>query len=378
MPKHYLEKELDDLVQSDEGVWAFIQEASLDGLWYWNLEKPDEEWMSPDFWRLFGIDPATKAHDPAEWQDLIFEEDLKVALGNFEKHCADPSHPYDQVVRYHHVDGSTIWVRCRGKAIRDKAGKPIRMLGAHNDITPFKNAEAEAERGRLALDDALKDMKTFTYGLNHDLRAPVRSNIFFIREIAKQIEEGDLATAKQLSEITLGSLERLSDRIDYLLEYAAAVDGSFPSKTFTIHDVFTRVLEDLGPVIFETGATLNLEGDAQIKGRKLQIESLLQNLIDNSLKYRHPDRPPNVTVTVGEGPNGVSITVSDNGIGIEGKHLEYVLKPFNRLHRDEDITGSGLGLAASSRIVENHGGSIYLTSEVGGGTVVHVSLSAAT
>ncbi|MEM9146717.1 MAG: PAS domain-containing protein [Pseudomonadota bacterium] len=141
--KNYLEQELDALIRDDAKTWAFIRSGSLDGVWYWDLTRPDEEWMSAEFWRLFGIDPATKAHKASEWQDIIFPEDLALALENFNRHCADPSHPYDQIVRYRHADGSTVWVRCRGIAIRDAKGQPIRMLGAHNDLTPVKRAEAE-------------------------------------------------------------------------------------------------------------------------------------------------------------------------------------------------------------------------------------------
>ena len=72
---------------------------------------------------------------------MIFQEDLKTVTENFTKHCTDPNHPFDQIVRYKKKDGSTSWVRCRGVAIRDKNGKPLRMLGAHNDITGVKMAE---------------------------------------------------------------------------------------------------------------------------------------------------------------------------------------------------------------------------------------------
>ena len=97
--------------------------------------------MSPRFWELFGVDPATRSHSPAEWQDLIYPEDLKVATENFTKHLEDANHPYDQVVRYKHAAGGTVCVRCRGIAIRDPLGRPIRMLGAHNDLTELKKNE---------------------------------------------------------------------------------------------------------------------------------------------------------------------------------------------------------------------------------------------
>ncbi len=108
--------------------------------------------MSPRFWEVFGYDPSEKTHKAAEWQDMIHPDDLTVALENFNKHCADASHPYDQIVRYKHRDGSTVWVRCRGIVIRDDDGNPMRMLGAHNEITTQKRTERQLERrvGELA------------------------------------------------------------------------------------------------------------------------------------------------------------------------------------------------------------------------------------
>ena len=140
--ENYLKKELYELIQNDSHILDFLEKSSLDGIWYWDLENPEHEWMSPSFWELLGYDPATKKHLASEWQALINQEDLHKALNNYHKHCEDQNHPYDQVVRYKHKDGHTVWVRCRGMAIRDQNGKPIRMLGAHNDLTPIKTAES--------------------------------------------------------------------------------------------------------------------------------------------------------------------------------------------------------------------------------------------
>lgn len=151
---HYLQEELYQLVQSDPKIFDFLRESSLDGLWYWNLESPEDEWMDSRFWETLGIDPSTKEHKASEWQDLIHPEDLESAIRNFKKHCEEPSHPYDQIVRYQRPDGSTAWVRCRGMAIRDKDGKPVRMLGAHNELTQLKEAELEIQEAyRTATQD---------------------------------------------------------------------------------------------------------------------------------------------------------------------------------------------------------------------------------
>lgn len=145
-PEHYLKQELYQEVSENPYIFEFLQRGSLDGLWYWDLENPEHEWMNEEFWRVLGYDPSERKHLAREWQDLIFPEDLAEAMKRVEKHLADPSEPYDQVVRYRHRDGHTVWVRCRGVAIRDETGKPIRMLGAHNDLTEQKQLEEELRR----------------------------------------------------------------------------------------------------------------------------------------------------------------------------------------------------------------------------------------
>jgi PAS domain S-box-containing protein len=137
----YLKNELYELMRSDESIFDFIQNSSLDGLWYWDLENPENEWMNARFWTVLGYNPDEMPHKSNAWQSIINQDDLKVANDNFTKHCENPNYPYDQLVRYTHKNGSTKWIRCRGLAIRDKNGKAIRMLGAHQDVSEIKNSE---------------------------------------------------------------------------------------------------------------------------------------------------------------------------------------------------------------------------------------------
>lgn len=142
----YLKDEVYNLIKKDDAIFDFIQESALDGLWYWDLENPEEEWMNPKFWTTLGYDPAEMPHKTSAWQNIIFPEDLAVAMSNMNKHLHDPNHTYNQICRYQHKNGSTKWIKCTGKAIRDENGKPIRMLGAHIDITYLKYQEELLER----------------------------------------------------------------------------------------------------------------------------------------------------------------------------------------------------------------------------------------
>ena len=138
---HHLKRELYRLVQTDMRIFDFFQEGSLDGVWYWDLENLGEEWLSPRFKELFGYADDEIPNTSAWWQANIHPDDLQIVLDNLKKHIADPRHLYDQVVRYYHNDGSVVWVRCRGIAIRNEKGKAVRMLGTHTDLTKLMRAE---------------------------------------------------------------------------------------------------------------------------------------------------------------------------------------------------------------------------------------------
>lgn len=141
--KHYLEQELHEQVREDPEIFRFLENGSLDGLFYWDLEHPEHEWLSPRFKALFGYAEHEIDHTPQWWQANIHPDDLALALQNFEAHKDNPDVPYDQTVRYRHKDGSTVWVRCRGLILRDENDAPKRMLGAHTDVTEYMQAKAE-------------------------------------------------------------------------------------------------------------------------------------------------------------------------------------------------------------------------------------------
>ena len=153
---HYLYRELREQVERSPEILEFIRCAALDGLWYWDLRQPANEWMDDRFWKLLGYDPSQMPHLASAWQGLIHPDDLQCALANFERHVADPSHAYDQIVRYRHANGSTVWVRCRGLVLRDADNKPYRMIGAHVDVTELAIAKQELERTNSDLAERIR------------------------------------------------------------------------------------------------------------------------------------------------------------------------------------------------------------------------------
>lgn len=254
LEENYLKKELYELLKNDPLIFDFIQDAFLDGIWYWDLEKPENEWMSGKFWETFGYDPTTKQHLASEWQEMIVPEDLLLAQKNFEKHLKDPSYPYDQVVRYRHKDGSTVWIRCRGIALYNHDGNATRLLGAHTNMTAVMNRQQELVKEHLLKKEISKelDICQFKYkDLEHKynyLKNKLQDEQYY-DEVTNLLS---LESLYKITQTLVNSSIRLeidvnlfSFRIvnhDYIKKHYT--DGEINSKITTLSSIFKEIIQD--------------------------------------------------------------------------------------------------------------------------------------
>ena len=363
--QHRLETELYQLIKENSGVFEFIERSSLDGMWYWDLEDPEHEWMSPKFWQTLGYAPETKDHLASEWQDIINQEDLQLAIDNFTKHCEDPKHPYDQVVRYTHKQGHTIWIRCRGLAIRDEQGKAIRMLGAHTDITELKQIEEK-------LIETIKSREHFFARMSHEIRTPLHG-IIGLTDILKEKN-----TDEQLS----AHLETISECGDQLLTLL----NDLLTLSKLNNDKLSVSVEPV-PVNDIVSYVANLyQARAQAKGLeflfslpsrteqlavntdKIRMTQIVSNLINNAIKFTSSGT---VELAVTTQDQNVIISVNDTGKGIND--IASVFKPYQQESRaNEDEIGTGLGLEIVQRLCDELGHQLNVESRVGIGTSVSV------
>ena len=379
---HRLARELADRLRDGGEICDLIRRATLDGIWYWDLEKPDEEWMSPEFWQLFGYDPATKRHSPDEWQDIIFPEDRDIALANFERHCADPDHPYDQIVRYRHADGSTVWVRCHGLAIRDESGRPIRMLGVHNDITPLKRAEAELirrnrselERKTRLAETADKELMAFAYASSHDLLSPVTTLSMVLRELEMELGGNVSEDARLLMERGQATADRAVAVVEDVLDYVRLIGVDTVDEPVDLDRLVAEVLVDLDAELQSAGAVVETVSLGTIAGSPTQLRLLVENLVSNAIRYRR-DEPLRIRVALESGTHrGPVLVVEDNGAGIPVERQEQIFDLFARFRSGRTEPGSGLGLALCRRVCANHGATISVESEPDVGSRFLISL----
>ncbi|MFK7961523.1 MAG: ATP-binding protein [Phycisphaerales bacterium] len=384
---HYLQAELEELVRENAAVFRWLQDGSLDGVWYWDLLDQQHEWMSPRFWETFGYDPESKPHLAAAWQDMIDPDDLAMAAENLGQHLADPDHAYDQIVRYRHRDGSTVWVRCRGVAIRDADGTPRRMLGAHTDVTPIKRAELELAASNASLQEINADLHEFAYAASHDLRSPLRT----MRGILSILRQDHGASfdddANNLLDMIEGAALRMQGLTDSVVDLARSAGGEWTLEPVDLSKLVADVEADLGAEMAESGATFDVGEMPMVQGSALHLRRLIQNLAENSIRFRDPNRPlniriaatrrlgrPDVPVAVLPSAERVEITVSDNGIGLEPRFAEEIFAPFRRLHGRDEYPGTGLGLTLCRRVVSRHGGTIAARRNEPAGLAVSFTL----
>lgn len=168
----------DDCDNSFDFIEEFIS-SSYDGYWDWHIQD-DYEYMSPRFWEILGFKPEEKTHHPSQWQEHIFEEDLKKTVDNFNKHIATKGkHPFYQQVRYRHKNGSTVHVICRGKVVQwDSNGDAVRMIGAHTDVTAQKKVADDLKESLEFEDLILKNNPDLVFVKDKDFKLVVANPAF--------------------------------------------------------------------------------------------------------------------------------------------------------------------------------------------------------
>jgi PAS domain S-box-containing protein len=232
---------------------------------------------------------------------------------------------------------------------------------------------------RKRIDDDLRrsnaDLEQFAYIASHDLTEPLRMVGSYTDLLAQRYREQlDERADKYIHYITDGA-RRMQRLVADLLKYSRVGSQGVQMKPVSAAGVVKNVLDSLGPLIRESGATIDVDPLPLVMGDEVQLMQLLQNLIGNAIKFR-ADRPPRVSIAAIECDDRWQFSVRDNGIGIDLRFSERIFQMFQRLHEKERYEGSGIGLSIAKRIVERHGGRIWLESTVGEGTTFYFTLMA--
>lgn len=374
------EKEV-TLLQTNERFY-FATKATNDAIWDWDIQNDMVLRVGDGLKNMFGYEIEDAEKDKNFWVDRVHPDDLKSMVDKRSHILFHTNELYwEDEYRFRRADGKYAHVFDKGYIIRSADGKPERMIGATQDVSERKESEALL----LELNNRLKkraeelvnsniELERFAYVASHDLQEPLRMVTSFLQLFRRRYEGKIDETADQYIHFAVDGAERMKTLIMDLLEYSRV--GS-SAEVFQETDL-NILLKELKAVFYkaceETGATIEVDPMPTVKANKTQLFQLFQNLVSNALKY-HSERVPAITISYEEKEEEYVFVVKDNGIGIDPSFHEKIFIIFHRLHSRSEYSGTGIGLAICKKIVERHGGKIWIESLPGSGSSFFFSIS---
>lgn len=346
-------------------------EGTTAGVWDWMDVESDEEWWSPQFYKLLGYENKAIPASVSSFSSLLHPDDKDRTFMMVDRHFTKRA-AFLVEYRLKHASGKYRWFQGSGQAIWDEEGRPIRMVGAILDIHSRKLIEQAEHERSVELQQKIKELEQLTYVASHDLQEPVRTIQSFVNLLLEM--HGDELGDEQktylnfIDQASKRSQQLIIDMLDY-----SRIGTNKEVVAVDMNRICKEVLTDLTARIKETGATVTHDELPMIEGRETELRLLIQNLLSNAMKFVKKDVTPQIHVGLEQTEDKYIFSVSDNGIGIEEKFLERIFIIFRRLHGKSEYEGTGIGLAHCKKIVETHGGDIWVTSTPGVGSTFYFS-----
>jgi PAS domain S-box-containing protein len=353
-----------------------VLESALAGYWDWHIAE-GTEYLSPLFKSMFGYADHELPSSPESWQKLIFAQDLPVLMDVLDEHVKSHGQkPYYNEVRYHHKDGSTVWVICAGQVVQwSELGEPVRMVGCHINITALHQRLDELVDANLRADAATRAKSAFLANMSHEIRTPINAIVGMSHLLSRRIT--DPVYTEMLTKINISAshlLEVINDILD--LSKIEAEKLVLQSEAFDLEEISGKTISMLGKTAENKGLHLTVECnelDFFVIGDATRYTQALLNYVSNAIKFTEAG-----TITVKifpidrqDGKVLIRTEVLDTGKGLNPQEINRIFSTFEQA--DNSITrqhgGTGLGLAITKRLAELMGGQAGATSTFGQGSL---------
>jgi PAS domain S-box-containing protein len=269
-------------------------------------------------------------------------------------------------------DGTKRCIEASVSLQKDSSGKPIGFRGIIRDITERKRAEESLKEKTEELARSNRDLEQFAYVASHDLQEPLRMVTNYVQLLARRYKGKLDSDADDFINFAVDGATRMWKLINDLLTYSRVGTQARDLELTDFEMVLNQSLDNLKVAIEENGAVVTHDPLPTVVADHLQLGQLFQNLIGNAIKFQGKE-PPRIHISASRNGNGWTFSVRDNGIGIAPEYAERIFVIFQRLH-GRDAPGTGIGLAICKKIVERHGGNIWVESEVGKGATFYFTL----
>lgn len=376
-----IRKEAEEAIRQTNERFEKVTEATNDAIWDWDIEN-DALYRSHNFDKLFGTNAERKISSKDFWKKYFDPKDIQDIINNINKaiYDKDTTH-WEMEYGIIRENGSYAYVLDRGIIIRDASGKAIRMIGAMTDITYRKehedslkqfNEQLENQARELAISN--QELEQFAYVASHDLQEPLRMVTSFLTQLEKKYDSVLDEKGKQYIHFAVDGARRMRTIILDILEFSRVGKYDEKAEVVDLKSVVEEVCLLQQKTIEEKKAVIEYKDLPELLSFRAPLQQVFQNLIGNALKYSDAAVPPHVEIKAVEEKNHWQFSVKDNGIGIADEYLDKIFIIFQRLHTNESFSGTGMGLAIVKKIIENLGGTIWVQSEVGTGSIFYFTI----
>ena len=333
------------------------------GSWEYYPETQAGYW-SHEMYRLYGRDPARGHPSLGESLDLVHPDDREHVQAS-QMRSLYSLDPVSLVYRTNPNNGPVKYLNATVHTIKDQEGRPVYLAGTVMDITERKQAEAERERLIGELETKNAELERFTYTVSHDLKSPLVTIKGFVGLLQQDAQAGDLPRIEQDLQHIKAATNKMQQLLDELLELSRIGRLINPPEAVALADLVEEARALVAGRLVARGVEIAVGRALPVVfGDRLRLVEVFQNLLDNAVKFMGDQRTPRIEVGARRASSEVVCWVRDNGVGIAEAYREQVFGLFERL--DAGGEGTGIGLALVKRIVEVHGGRVWVESEGSG------------
>ncbi len=366
-------KKAQERLHLSEERFRLVAEATNEGIWDWEISA-DKVWRNEGYYKLFGYEISEAASDFENWKMRLHPEDAERVKRGVEEALHSDRENWSDEYRIGRSDGTYAYIMDRACILRDKQGRPLRMIGSKIDLTQLKETQSALEQQAIELKQSNADLEQFAYISSHDLQEPLNTAASFAKLLRRRYENQLDDDANEFINFITDATDRMKGIIRSLLEYSRISSDGRQLTQVPVDKVLEEVQQNLKQRIAGSGAVIRIGIMPGVRANEAQMLQLFQNLIGNAVKFRS-SQPPEITIQAEEQPGHWLFSVADNGIGMDMKHAgKKIFQVFQRLHARDEYEGTGIGLAISKKIVERHGGTIWADSQPGKGTVFYFTL----
>ena len=244
------------------------------------------------------------------------------------------------------------------------------------DITERKKSEGELKKILGELKRSNEELEQFAYVSSHDLQEPLRTIASFTQLLERRYKGKFDSDADEFMDYIVEAAVRMKEQIEGLLEYSRVATKGKEFQPANLNEILNQTIQTLHTSIEESNAKINVDELPTVIGDANQLQRIFQNLISNAIKFRKQEEPLKINIYANKNiySNEYVFSIEDNGIGIEEQYSERIFTIFQRLHTREEYKGTGIGLSIVKRIIERHGGRVWVESEPGIGSTFYFAL----